>query len=109
MITQLEHAAGFADVNVLDARENVTLPLMEIPTSKPRLPGGLYRAPVIIVYVAAMTGGCAVCVAAWAAVCVVTRQLSLARCANVISRQADPPYSASTIFTTCRIGSEPAS
>jgi hypothetical protein len=40
--------AGFGDVNVIEARENVTVPLVEIPTGQPRRAGGLYRAPVIL-------------------------------------------------------------
>ncbi len=43
-----EHAAGFGGVNVIDARENVTVPLVEILTAKPKQPGGRYRAPVIV-------------------------------------------------------------
>ena len=43
-----ERSAGFAGVNTIDARENVTLPLVEIPTEKPRETGGLYRAPVVV-------------------------------------------------------------
>lgn len=52
-----ERAAGFAGVNTIDARENVTLPLVEIPTEKPRESGGLYRAPVIV---ASVNGNAAV-------------------------------------------------
>ena len=40
--------AGFRDVNVIDAHENVTVPMVEIPTDQPRQAGGLYRAPVIL-------------------------------------------------------------
>jgi hypothetical protein len=43
-----DHSAGFLGVNMMDARETVTVPLLEIPTDKPREPGGLYRAPIII-------------------------------------------------------------
>src|SRR5580693_438232 len=42
-----ERSAEFAGVNVVEARENVTVPLVEIPTDRPNEPGGLYRAPVI--------------------------------------------------------------
>jgi hypothetical protein len=42
-----ERSAGFAGVNVVDARENATLPLVEVPSEKPREPGGLYRVPII--------------------------------------------------------------
>jgi len=43
-----ERAAGFAGVNIVDARENVTLPLVEVPSEKPNEPGGLYRVPIIV-------------------------------------------------------------
>jgi hypothetical protein len=43
--------AGFRDVNAIDAHENVTVPMVEIPTDQPRQPGGLYRAPVILAIV----------------------------------------------------------
>jgi len=43
-----EISAAFAGVNVVEAPENVTLPLVEIPTDKPHEPGGLYRAPVVL-------------------------------------------------------------
>ena len=43
-----ERSAGFAGVNIVEAHENVTVPLIEIPTDKPNAPGGLYRAPVIL-------------------------------------------------------------
>ena len=39
---------GFAGVNLIDARENVTVPLMEIASDKPYRPGGMYRAPVFV-------------------------------------------------------------
>jgi len=39
---------AFRDVNVIDAAENVTVPLVEIPTDQPRQAGGRYRAPVIL-------------------------------------------------------------
>ena len=42
-----ERSAEFAGVNVVEASENVTVPLVEIPTDKPNETGGLYRAPVI--------------------------------------------------------------
>ena len=42
-----ERSAEFAGVNVVEAPENVTLPLVEIPTDRPNEPGGLYRQPVI--------------------------------------------------------------
>jgi hypothetical protein len=40
--------AGFRDVNVIDAHENGTVPMEEIPTDQPRQAGGRYRAPVIL-------------------------------------------------------------
>jgi len=40
--------AGFGDVNLIEAHENVTVPMMEIPTDQPRQAGGRYRAPVIL-------------------------------------------------------------
>jgi hypothetical protein len=43
--------AGFGDVNVVDAHENVTVPMEEIPTDQPRLAGGRYRAPVVLAIV----------------------------------------------------------
>jgi hypothetical protein len=43
-----ETSAAFAGVNAVEATENVTVPLVEIPTGKPDEPGGLYRAPVIL-------------------------------------------------------------
>lgn len=49
-------AAGFSGVNVINARENVTVPLVEIPTDKPRLAGGMYRAPVIVASVNGTAG-----------------------------------------------------
>ena len=52
-----EKAAGFAGVNLIDARENVTVPLMEIASDKPYRPGGMYRAPV---FVASVNGNAAV-------------------------------------------------
>jgi predicted aspartyl protease len=42
-----ERSAEFAGVNVVEASENVTVPLVEIPTDRPNEPGGLYRQPVI--------------------------------------------------------------
>jgi hypothetical protein len=39
---------GFGDVNVIEADENVTVPLVEIPTDQPRQAGGLYRTPVVL-------------------------------------------------------------
>jgi hypothetical protein len=42
-----ESTSAFAGVNGVEAPENVTLPLVEIPTDRPYEPGGLYRAPVI--------------------------------------------------------------
>ncbi|MGD0059738.1 MAG: retropepsin-like aspartic protease [Verrucomicrobiia bacterium] len=39
--------AGFGNVNVIDAHENVTVPMVEIPTDQPRQAGGHYRAPVV--------------------------------------------------------------
>jgi len=42
-----ERSANFAGVNVVEATENVTVPLLEVPTDNPREAGGLYRAPVI--------------------------------------------------------------
>jgi hypothetical protein len=42
-----EHSVGFLGVNVVEATENVTLPLAEIPTDRPNEVGGLYRAPVV--------------------------------------------------------------
>ena len=41
-------SVAFAGVNIVEASENVTVPLVEIPTDKPRETGGLYRAPVIL-------------------------------------------------------------
>jgi hypothetical protein len=41
-------SAGFAGVNVIDARENATVPLVEVPTDQPYQTGGLYRVPVIV-------------------------------------------------------------
>jgi len=43
-----ERSAGFAGVNVIDARGNATLPLVEIPSEKPKESGGLYRVPIIV-------------------------------------------------------------
>jgi hypothetical protein len=43
--------AGFRDVNVIEAHENVTVPMVEVPTDQPRQAGGLYRAPVILAIV----------------------------------------------------------
>ncbi len=40
--------AGFGDVNVIEAHENVAAPMVEIPTDQPRQPGGRYRAPVVL-------------------------------------------------------------
>jgi aspartyl protease len=40
--------AGFRDVNVIEAHEDVTVPMVEIPTDQPRQAGGLYRAPVVL-------------------------------------------------------------
>jgi hypothetical protein len=40
--------AGFRDVNVIDAHENVTVPMVEISTDQPRRAGGRYRAPVVL-------------------------------------------------------------
>lgn len=40
--------AGFGDVNVIEAHENVTVPMEEIPTDQPRQTGGRYRAPVVL-------------------------------------------------------------
>jgi predicted aspartyl protease len=42
-----ERSVGFLGVNVVEAPENVIVPLVEVPTDKPDEPGGLYRAPVI--------------------------------------------------------------
>ena len=43
-----DRSAMFAGVNLIEARENVTVPLVEIPTDRPDEPGGLYRQPVIL-------------------------------------------------------------
>jgi hypothetical protein len=43
-----ERSAAFAGVNVVEARENVIVPLVEVPTDRPDEPGGLYRAPVVL-------------------------------------------------------------
>jgi hypothetical protein len=43
-----ESSAAFAGVNVVEASENVTVPLVELPTDRPHETGGLYRAPVIL-------------------------------------------------------------
>jgi aspartyl protease len=51
-----ENAAGFNGVNVIDARENVTVPLLEVLSDKPYLPGGRYRAPVIVASVNGRAG-----------------------------------------------------
>jgi hypothetical protein len=47
---------GFRDVNVIDAHETVTVPMMEVPTSQPRQAGGRYRAPVILAIVNGKAG-----------------------------------------------------
>jgi hypothetical protein len=43
-----ESSVAFGGVNVVEASENVTVPLVEISTDKPNEPGGLYRAPVVL-------------------------------------------------------------
>src|ERR1035441_7431873 len=43
-----ESSASFAGVNVVEASENVTVPLVELPTDRPHEAGGLYRAPGIL-------------------------------------------------------------
>ena len=43
-----ESSASFAGVNVVEASENVTVPLVELPTDRPHETGGLYRAPVFL-------------------------------------------------------------
>ncbi len=52
-----ERGVNFSGVNLIDARENVTVPLMEIASDKPYRPGGMYRAPV---FVASVNGRAAV-------------------------------------------------
>jgi hypothetical protein len=47
---------GFGDVNIIEARDNVTVLLVEVPTAQPRLAGGLYRAPVILASVNGKAG-----------------------------------------------------
>jgi aspartyl protease len=51
-----ENSVVFGGVNVVEANENVTVPLVEIPTGKPGEPGGLYRAPVVLATVNGKTG-----------------------------------------------------
>jgi len=51
-----ESTSAFAGVNGVEAPENVTLPLVEIPTDRPNEPGGLYRAPVVFATVNGKTG-----------------------------------------------------
>lgn len=48
--------AGFTGVNVVEANETVTVPLVEIASDKPYLPGGQYRAPVIVASVNGKAG-----------------------------------------------------
>jgi hypothetical protein len=43
-----ENVAGFNGVNLIDAHEDVTVPLVEMPADHPYEPGGQYRAPVIL-------------------------------------------------------------
>jgi hypothetical protein len=43
-----QQGASFGDVNILSARETVTLPLVVVPTDKPAQPGGRYRVPVVL-------------------------------------------------------------
>ena len=52
-----ERGTGFDGVNLVDAREDVTVPLVEIASDKPYRPGGMYRAPV---FVASVNGNAAV-------------------------------------------------
>src|SRR5664280_2701546 len=42
-----ERGVNFNGVNAIEAAENATVPLLEIPADKPDVPGGLYRVPVI--------------------------------------------------------------
>ena len=51
-----EHSAGFNGVNVVEATENATLPLVEILTDHPDEVGGRYRAPVVFATVNGQTG-----------------------------------------------------
>jgi hypothetical protein len=43
-----ESSAIFGGVNQIEARENVTVPLVVVPTDDPGAPGGRYRTPVIL-------------------------------------------------------------
>lgn len=43
-----ERSASFGGVNQIEARENVTVPLIVVPTDNPRAAGGRYRTPVIL-------------------------------------------------------------
>ncbi len=51
-----EGSIDFGDVNMVEARENVTVPLLELPTDNPNQPGSLYRVPVILATVSGKPG-----------------------------------------------------
>jgi predicted aspartyl protease len=51
-----ENGTAFAGVNVVEANENMTVPLVEIASDHPYLPGGRYRAPVIVASVNGRAG-----------------------------------------------------
>jgi len=51
-----ENGAGFNGVNLIDAHEDVTVPLVEIASDHPYQPGGMYRQPVIVASVNGTAG-----------------------------------------------------
>lgn len=46
-----ERGVNFNGVNAIEAAENATVPLLEIPADRPNVSGGLYRVPVILAMV----------------------------------------------------------